>query len=80
MKDLLIPLAFYLLAAYMLVQSRLLEFVLYMSLGSAFLLLPASKNERYMKYKKPLTILSWIFIVVSVLLFIAVLRQDAYGI
>ncbi len=80
MRSLWIPLAFYLLGVYTFVQSRLLESVLYISVGSAFLLLDASKNQRFAKYKKELNILSWIFVAASILLFIAVLRQDAYNI
>jgi hypothetical protein len=58
----------------------LLDSVLYSSVGIGFILMDAVKNERFAPYKKILTILSWVFVLAGVLLFIALLRQDAYGI
>ncbi len=59
--------------------TEILEPVLYSSVGIGFILMDAVKNERFAPYKRILTILSWIFILAGVLLFIALIRQDAYG-
>ena len=59
--------------------AEILEPVLYSSVGIGFILMDAVKNERFAPYKRILTILSWIFVLAGVLLFIALLRNDAYG-
>jgi len=79
MRSLWIALAFYALAGYMFTQSKTLEVLLYTFVGSAFILMDHAIKARFNKNKKQLTVLSWIFIIGSVLLFIAVLRQDAYN-
>ena len=55
------------------------EAVLYASVGIGFILMDAVKNPKLAAYKKILNILSWIFVISGLLLFIALLRQDAYG-
>jgi len=61
----------------------ILESTLYASVGIGFVLMDAVmdavKMERFAEYKRLLTILSWIFVLAGILLFIAVLRKDAYG-
>ena len=75
-----IGLAFLALAAYKSFSDvNVLESVLYASVGTGFLLMDLVKKPTLAKYQRVLTILSWVFILAGVLLFIALLRQDAYG-
>ncbi len=60
-------------------ESSVLEPVLYACVGLGFVLMDAVKNQKFAPYKKLLTILSWVFILAGIFLFIALLRQDAYG-
>lgn len=56
-----------------------LEFSMYCSVGLGFSLMAAIKSNKLVGYKKALEILSWAFVILGVLLFIAVLRSDAYS-
>lgn len=79
-KSTWIGLALIALAAYKSVQEpQILEPVLYSCVGIGFILMDAVKNERFAPYKKVLSILSWVFVLAGLFLFIALLRQDAYG-
>ena len=79
-KSTWIGLALIALAAYKSVQGpEILEPVLYTCVGIGFILMDAVKNEKLAPYKRILSILSWVFILAGLFLFIALLRQDAYG-
>ena len=78
MKNTWIGLAIVAFGIYSMVRGETLEAAMYFSVGSGFSLIGILKDPRFYAYKKILNILSWVFVLVGVLLFIAVLRQDAY--
>ena len=79
-KNTYIGLAFLGFAAYKsIVGAGALESVLYATVGTGFLLMDAVKMESLAPYRRILMILSWVFVLAGLLLFIALLRQDAYG-
>lgn len=76
-----IGVAFMALGAYFATAGRgVLEPMLYATVGAGFVLMDAAKRPSLAPYKKLITILSWVFVLSGVLLFIALLRQDAYSI
>ncbi len=78
-KNSYIGIAFLMFSTYKAIEDvNVLESILYASVGIGFMLMDAVKNPRLADYKKPLTILSWVFVISGLLLFIALLRQDAY--
>jgi len=78
-KNTYIGIAFLMFSAYKATEDvNVLESILYASVGIGFILMDAVKNPRLVDYKKPLNILSWIFVISGLLLFITLLRQDAY--
>ena len=79
MINYLIGLAFIIFGGYRIYLTNLLEALLYFTVGIGFMLMGAAKEEKLIKFHKQINIASWIFILGGVLLFIAVLRQDAYG-
>ena len=79
MRNYLIGLAFIIFGGYRIYLTNLLEAFLYFAVGIGFVLMGAAKDERFEKYHKQINVASWIFILGGVLLFIAVLRRDAYG-
>ena len=56
-----------------------LEFAMYCSVGLGFSLMAAIRANRLEGFRKILEILSWVFVILGVILFIAVLRSDAYS-
>lgn len=79
MRNYLIGLAVLLFGGYRLYVSDLLETLMYFSVGTGFILWEAAKDEKFVKFHKQINVASWIFIIGGVILFIAVLRRDAYG-
>lgn len=79
MKNYLIGMAFLIFGGYRLYLSNLLETFLYFSVGIGFILMGAAKDEKFEKFHKKINVASWIFVIGGVILFIAVLRRDAYG-
>jgi len=79
MKNSWIGLAIIFFGGYTLYTKDVLEAILYFSVGLGFALMGIVKDPRFEAYKKILNIVSWIFVLAGVLLFIAVLRRDAYG-
>ena len=79
MSNYIIGLTFILFGGYKIYLEDVFESLLYFSVGIGFLLMGASKDQRFGKYKKQINIASWVFVLLGVLLFIAVLRRDAYG-
>ena len=80
MKNAWIGLAIIAFGIYTLLGDKFLEAIMYISVGLGFTLMGILKDPRFSSYKKFLNILSWIFVIAGILLFIAVLRQDAYSI
>ncbi|MCH7513819.1 MAG: hypothetical protein IH947_07725 [Bacteroidetes bacterium] len=79
MRNTWIGLAIIFFGGYTLYDDDVLEALLYFSVGLGFTLMGIVKDPRFEAYKKILNIVSWIFVLSGVLLFIAVLRRDAYG-
>jgi len=79
MKNYLIGLAVLIFGGYRLYLSDFLETIMYFSVGIGFVLWGAAKDEKFEKFHKQIDVASWIFIIGGVILFIAVLRRDAYG-
>jgi len=79
MSNYLIGLAFLGFGGYRIYLADGLEAALYFCVGIGFVLMAAAKDDRFEEYKRQINITSWIFVLGGVLLFIAVLRQDAYG-
>lgn len=63
-------------AAYQLWLPDYWEFSLYATTGLAFLVMGMIKSKDFMKYHKALTILSWVFILLSVFLLLFLVRTD----
>ena len=78
-KNTWIGLAIIFFGCYTLYNDDVLEALLYFSVGLGFALMGAVKDPRVEAYSKILHIVSWIFVLSGILLFIAVLRRDAYG-
>ena len=78
-KNTRIGLAIIIFGGYTLYNDDVLEALLYFSVGLGFALMGAVKDPRVEAYSKILHIVSWIFVLSGILLFIAVLRRDAYG-
>ena len=79
MSNYLIGLVLILFGGYKVYLHDLLESILYFCVGFGFLLMGASRDHRFEKFKKQIHVASWVFVLLGVLLFIAVLRRDAYG-
>ncbi len=82
MKNLLnylIPLAFILLAVFNFYATKWLEGALYLSVGTAFPLMWAIRDGRIKENLKIWNALAWGLVILSLFLFFAVLRTDAYS-
>ena len=82
MKGLLnyiIPVAFILLAIFNLYAEKWLEGVLYLTVGTAFPLMWAIRDKQITKNLKFWNALAWGLVIVALLLFLALLRTDAYS-
>jgi len=79
MKNIWVGLAFVLFGGYRGYIGGWLEAALYISVGIGFGLMGIVKIEGFERYKKQIDIASWIFVGLGVILFIALLRSDAYG-
>ena len=79
MRNYLIGLAFVLFGVYRIYLNNILEATLYFTVGIGFALMGAAKDARFSNYHKQINIASWVLIITGVILFIAVLRRDAYG-
>lgn len=79
MTNYLIGLVFLVFGGYKTYMEDFLESALYFSVGFGFLLMGASKDARFEQYKKQINVASWVFVLLGLLLFIAVIRRDAYG-
>jgi hypothetical protein len=79
MTNYLIGLVFLLFGGYKIHLQDFLESALYFCVGIGFLLMGASKDSKFERYKKQINIVSWVFVMLGLLLFIAVIRRDAYG-
>ena len=73
-----IPLAFLVLAGFNLINSNWLEASLYLCVGFAFPLMWAIRDGNITSNVKIWNLVSWGLIIVALLLFLAVLRTDAY--
>ena len=74
----LIPLAFIVLAIFNLSTERWLEASLYICVGSAFPLMWAIRDKKITTNLKFWNILSWALVIIALILFMALLRTDAY--
>lgn len=79
MRNYLIGLVFILFGGYRIYISSVFEAILYFCVGVGFVLMGAAKDQRFERFKRTINILSWIFVIAGVLLFIALLRKDVYG-
>ena len=79
MSNYLIGLVFILFGGYKIYVADVLESALYFCVGIGFVLMGAAKDQRFEMFKKQINVASWIFVIGGVILFIAVLRGDAYG-
>jgi hypothetical protein len=78
-RENLIIVAFGALAVYTFTQEKVLEGIVYLLVTLGFGLMALIKTDKFARYRKTLNILSWVVILGAVLLFIALLRQDAYS-
>jgi len=58
------------IAVFQIVKKDYIEMALYLVAGSAFVVNALTMDERMVRYKKPLTILSWILIAASGIMFL----------
>ena len=75
----LLVFVFGLLGVYTIYNEKYLEGIVYLLVGFGFALTSMSRSESFSKYKRPLTIISWIVIMGAVIMFIVLLRTDAYN-
>lgn len=76
----IVPLALIILAVVNFLDERWVEGLLYLSVGSGFSVLNLLKAGFFKSHLKFWNILSWALIVLAILLFLLVLRMDAYDI
>ena len=79
LKGTLITVAFAALAVYAFSSGKVLEGIVYILVALGFGLMDMVRSEKFVQYKKPLNIASWVVIIAAVILFVALLRMDAYG-
>ncbi len=73
----LIPLAFYALAAYSYIENQWLEVSMYFLVGTSFLLTNLIRTKIINTHTGFWQALSWIFVILSAFMFVAVLFNDA---
>ena len=76
----IVPLALLALALVNFLDGRWVEGILYVSVGSGFTLMNLLKSGFFKTNLKFWNILSWILIILAIVLFLLVLRMDAYDI
>lgn len=73
------PIAFVLLSTYNYLHQHWVEGSMYLSVALGFLIMGLMKSGHVSKENKVWNVVSWVLIVMGVVLFLVVLRMDAYG-
>lgn len=74
----LVGILFLLLGIYRIFHGSYLDSIMYFSLGFGFYITGIVKNKLYLPHHKWLGIVSWMFIFIALLIFLFLLRTDAY--